>query len=80
MGLLSDIKVLDFSHLAGPFATQSTWHYGAEVFKNKNIRKMILDIGIFNKKLEKFSTWHGIKIKDHLVGKDELKKLYTKDG
>ena len=35
---LSDIKILDFSHLlAGPFATQTLGDYGAEVYKIERI-------------------------------------------
>ena len=67
---LSDIKILDFSHLlAGPFATQILGDYGAEVFKIERIH-VGDDFRRWNfliKKLEdirQLVTWHGIEIKD----------------
>ena len=67
---LSDVKILDFSHLlAGPFATQILGDYGAEVYKlNAFTLVMILDDGTFLiRKLEVIHllvTWLGIEIKD----------------
>ena len=70
---LSDVKVLDFSHLlAGPFATQTLVIMVQKFIRlNAFMLVMILDVGIFLiKKLVitlLLATWHGIEINDLLL-------------
>jgi len=59
LGALSDLKILDFSHLlAGPFATQILGDYGAEVFKieRANIGDDFRRWNFFNKKVGGYSS------------------------
>ncbi|MFL2520108.1 MAG: CoA transferase [Alphaproteobacteria bacterium] len=69
---LSDIKILDFSHLlAGPFATQTLGDYGAEVYKIERIH-VGDDFRRWNFLIKKLVvthlqvTWLGTGIKDQL--------------
>ena len=84
---LSDIKILDFSHLlAGPFATQILGDYGAEVFKIERIHvgDDFRRWNFFNKKVGGYSSasymaWNRNKRSIALdIRKDEAKKIIYK--
>ena len=84
---LSDIKILDFSHLlAGPFATQILGDYGAEVFKIERIHvgDDFRRWNFFNKKVGNYSSasymaWNRNKRSIALdIRKPEAKKIIYK--
>ena len=81
---LSDVKVLDFSHLlAGPFATQTLGDYGAEVYKIERIHvgDDFRRWNFFNKKVGNYSSasymaWNRNKRSIALdIRKPEAKKI-----
>ena len=84
---LSDVKVLDFSHLlAGPFATQTLGDYGAEVYKIERIHvgDDFRRWNFFNKKVGNYSSasymaWNRNKRSIALdIRKPEAKKIIYK--
>ena len=84
---LSDIKILDFSHLlAGPFATQILGDYGAEIFKIERIHvgDDFRRWNFFNKKVGNYSSasymaWNRNKRSIALdIRKSEAKKIIYK--
>ena len=84
---LSDIKILDFSHLlAGPFATQILGDYGAEVYKIERIHvgDDFRRWNFFNKKVGNYSSasymaWNRNKRSIALdIRKPEAKKIIYK--
>ena len=84
---LSDIKILDFSHLlAGPFATQTLGDYGAEVYKIERIHvgDDFRRWNFFNKKVGGYSSasymaWNRNKRSIALdIRKPEAKKIIYK--
>ena len=81
---LSDVKILDFSHLlAGPFATQILGDYGAEVYKIERIHvgDDFRRWNFFNKKVGGYSSasymaWNRNKRSIALdIRKPEAKKI-----
>ena len=80
---LSDIKILDFSHLlAGPFATQILGDYGAEIFKIERIHvgDDFRRWNFFNKKVGNYSSasymaWNRNK---RSIENRKIKKLFIK--
>ncbi len=84
---LSDVKILDFSHLlAGPFATQILGDYGAEVYKIERIHvgDDFRRWNFFNKKVGNYSSasymaWNRNKRSIALdIRKPEAKKIIYK--
>ena len=84
---LSDVKILDFSHLlAGPFATQMLGDYGAEVYKIERIHvgDDFRRWNFFNKKVGGYSSasymaWNRNKKSIALdIRKEEAKKIIYK--
>jgi crotonobetainyl-CoA:carnitine CoA-transferase CaiB-like acyl-CoA transferase len=84
---LSDVKVLDFSHLlAGPFATQTLGDYGAEIYKIERIHvgDDFRRWNFFNKKVGNYSSasymaWNRNKRSIALdIRKPEAKKIIYK--
>ena len=84
---LSDVKILDFSHLlAGPFATQVLGDYGAEVYKIERIHvgDDFRRWNFFNKKVGNYSSasymaWNRNKRSIALdIRKPEAKKIIYK--
>ena len=84
---LSDVKILDFSHLlAGPFATQILGDYGAEVYKIERIHvgDDFRRWNFFNKKVGNYSSasymaWNRNKRSIALdIRKPETKKIIYK--